>query len=177
MTAAPPLPPPDAKDWTWVLREPCPECGFDPAAIDHSDVPGLTRAAVVSFQAALAQPGAAVRPSAEVWSALEYGCHVRDVCRLFDERLRLMLSEHDPVWADWNQDATAVESRYWTQQPATVAAELAVAGERIASAFTAVTDDEWSRPGRRSNGSVFTVDSFSRYFGHDVVHHVHDIGG
>jgi hypothetical protein len=20
---------PDTKDWTWVLRRPCPECGFD----------------------------------------------------------------------------------------------------------------------------------------------------
>src|SRR4051794_791858 len=26
---------PDTKDWTWVLDRPCPECGFDPAAVHH----------------------------------------------------------------------------------------------------------------------------------------------
>lgn len=35
----------DDKDWTWVLERPCPECGFDTAAIDGVDVAvELTRA-------------------------------------------------------------------------------------------------------------------------------------
>jgi hypothetical protein len=28
--SAPEAPLPDDKDWTWVVEEPCPECGFDP---------------------------------------------------------------------------------------------------------------------------------------------------
>ena len=32
------------------------------------------------------------------------------------------------------------------------------------------------RPGRRSNGSVFTVETLGRYFLHDVLHHLHDVG-
>ena len=34
---------PDTKDWTWVLERPCPECGFEAAAHDVSDLPGAPR--------------------------------------------------------------------------------------------------------------------------------------
>jgi hypothetical protein len=158
-----------------VLREPCPECGFDAAVIDRTTLATLVRSCVDAFQARLARADAARRPSAEVWSPLEYACHVRDVCRIFDARLRLMLTEDDPVFANWDQDETAVADRYWAQDPATVARELRAAGEVIAEAFAAVEVAAWDRPGRRSNGSVFTVDSFGRYFAHDLMHHVHDV--
>jgi hypothetical protein len=39
-----------------------------------------------------------------------------------------------------------------------------------------VGPDEWSRPGRRSDGATFTVNSLSRYLLHDIVHHLHDVG-
>jgi DinB superfamily len=176
MPRDPQPPTPDDKDWTWVLDTPCPECGFDAAAVGHADVPRIVRETVATFEAALADPDAAVRPSPAVWSPLEYGCHVRDVFRLFAERLRLMLTEYDPLWANWDQDVTAVRERYWAQDPVVVAKELADAGERTASAFDAIDTLQWPRPGRRSNGSVFTVESLSQYLAHDIVHHVHDIG-
>jgi hypothetical protein len=172
----PPSPAPDDKDWTWVLREHCPECGFDAASLDRDDIPAIVRSAVAAFVAALDRDDAIVRPSPEVWSPLEYACHVRDVCRIFDMRLRMMLTEDDPVFTNWDQDATALDERYWTQDRSTVAGELAGAAEQIANDFAAVAGADWQRPGRRSNGSVFTVDSFGRYFVHDLVHHAHDIG-
>ncbi|MBD3914678.1 hypothetical protein [Nocardioides hwasunensis] len=70
---------PDTKDWTWVLERPCPECGFDPAAQGLADLPGLFRDTATTWSEVLARPDAGERPSPEVWSALEYGCHVRDV--------------------------------------------------------------------------------------------------
>ncbi len=175
MTAAPLAPEPDDKDWTWVLADACPECDFDAAAMTPADLPEYTRIVVAAFVAALGRRGAAHRPAPEVWSPLEYGCHVRDVCRLFDQRLHLMLGEHDPLWANWNQDETALEDAYWTQEPTTVAGELARAGLAIATSFAEVADDQWQRPGRRSNGSVFTVDTLGRYFVHDLMHHVYDV--
>jgi hypothetical protein len=110
-----------------------------------------------------------------VWSPLEYGCHVRDVCVLFGQRLQLMLTQDDPVFANWDQDQTALERRYWEQRPAAVAAELIAAADTVAAGFAAVHADQWDRPGRRSNGSVFTVDTFARYFLHDLAHHAADI--
>ncbi len=160
-----------------MLADACPECDFDAAAMTPADLPEYTRIVVAAFVAALGRRGAAHRPAPEVWSPLEYGCHVRDVCVLFDQRLQLMLAEDDPLWANWDQNETALESRYWTQDPAKVARELAVAAVAIASSFADVQGDQWQRPGRRSNGSVFTVDTLGRYFVHDLVHHVHDVGG
>lgn len=176
-TAQPAIPEPDDKDWTWVIHERCPDCGFDPTAVDQADVPGLTRHIAATIADALSTPEATVRPEPTVWSPVEYACHVRDVCGLFRERLDLMVTQDDPEFADWNQDTTAIEQRYWTQQPDVVAAELRAAAELIAEEFAAVHGAQWQRPGRRSNGSLFTVDTFARYFLHDVAHHAWDVTG
>jgi hypothetical protein len=58
-----------------------------------------------------------------------------------------------------------------------VAGQLHDAAEVIAEAFASVRGEQWQRPGRRSNGSLFTVDTFARYFLHDLAHHAWDIGG
>jgi len=166
---------PDTKDWTWVLREPCPECGFDATAVPLATVPDRVRAAIPLWRDVLARPDAARRPDESTWSPLEYACHVRDVCHLFDERLLQMLEQDDPVFPNWNQDETAVAERYDQQDPATVARELAAEAEVIAGRLAAVRDDQWQRAGRRSNGSTFTVATVARYFLHDLVHHEHDV--
>ncbi|HJQ42793.1 MAG TPA: DinB family protein [Jatrophihabitantaceae bacterium] len=175
MSVDPAAPIPDDKDWTWVITQPCPDCGFDATELDVAEIPARTRENMAAFAAALAQPGAADRPAPTVWAPLEYACHVRDVCRLFEQRLRLMLTQDDPTFVNWDQDETALAERYWEQDPVTVADECIAAAETIAASFEAVRGDQWQRPGRRSNGSVFTVDTFGRYFLHDLVHHRHDI--
>lgn len=166
---------PDTKDWTWVLGEPCPDCGFDAAALDVALTGKKVRAIAARFSDLLDDPQAAVRPQPQQWSAVEYGCHVRDVFRLFDTRLHLMLDEHDPLFANWDQDVTAVEDDYASQEAGPVADELIAAAETIAASFEAVTPDQQARVGRRSDGASFTVDSFTRYFLHDPIHHLHDV--
>jgi hypothetical protein len=168
---------PDDKDWTWVLQRPCPECGLDVAGIELGRVPDLIRANAVAWGGVLARADAARRPRPSVWSPLEYACHVRDVFRLYDERLALMLRDEDPTFANWDQDETAVADQYSSQDPGTVVIELADAAARVAASFEAVRPDQWSRTGRRSDGAVFTVASFARYFIHDPVHHLHDVAG
>ena len=49
-----------------------------------------------------------------------------------------MLAEEDPLFANWDQDATAVAERYDEQDPALVAAELLEAAEVLASSFAAL---------------------------------------
>ena len=86
---------PDGKDWTWVLRRPCPECGLDTNSFAREEIPAMIRANATAWQQPLTAPDAARRPRPDKWSALEYGCHVRDVHRLYDFRLGLMLTETD----------------------------------------------------------------------------------
>ena len=174
-STAPATPPPDDKDWTFVLATTCGECGYLGSAVPPSELPERIRAATDPWPSILARPDAAVRPSPTVWSALEYGCHVRDVLRIFSGRLELMRAEDDPLFENWDQDATAIEQRYWEQNPAVVSGELLAAAAQSVVGWSSVRDDEWERPGRRSNGSRFTVASLGQYFLHDLVHHLHDV--
>jgi hypothetical protein len=168
---------PDTKDWTWVLERPCPECGFDSRTVRREEIPVRLRANATEWRALLAGGRVRRRPRPGVWSPLEYGCHVRDACRVYDERVRLMLATDDPAYPNWDQDDTAVAERYGEQDPAAVAAELVAAAGALADRFAGVTGDGWPRTGRRGDGAGFTVDSISRYLLHDVVHHVHDVTG
>jgi hypothetical protein len=168
---------PESKDWTWVLDALCPECGFDSSVFAVGDVGSMIRSNAADFAIVLAAPAGELRrrPDPATWSPLEYGAHVRDVYRLFRERLALMLDEDDPLFADWDQDATALAERYGEQDPSVVATELVAAAAVLADAFDAIDGEQWQRPGRRSDGSAFTVDSFARYLIHDPVHHLHDV--
>jgi hypothetical protein len=166
---------PDAKDWTWVLERPCPECGFDTAGVDRDLVGAMILANAASWQRVLRDPEVRRRPADDTWSPLEYACHVRDVFRIYDERLRLMLTEDDPQYPNWDQDATAVADRYGEQDPALVADQLLVDAARLAARFDSVAGDQWERPGTRSDGAHFTIESFARYLIHDPVHHLWDV--
>lgn len=169
---------PDAKDWTWVLARPCPECGFDSRAVGREQIAGLIRANAASWGQLLAggmPTSLGVRPDPGTWSPLEYACHVRDVFTVFDARLGLMLDTDDPLYPNWDQDATAVEQDYPGQDPATVSTQLLDAADQLADHLGTVTGDGWARPGRRSDGASFTVESFARYLLHDPVHHLHDV--
>lgn len=169
----PPAITPETTDWTYVITEGCAECGFSAQQVTSTGE--RLRATIPTWRTVLARDDATVRPTPTVWSPVEYACHVRDTCRIFRERLELMLREDNPVFANWDQDATAVEEDYFHQVPAEVADQLAAEAAATAAAFDAVRADQWERPGRRSNGSVFTVATFAVYFLHDIEHHVHDV--
>jgi hypothetical protein len=170
---------PDDKDWTWVLERPCPECGFDASTFDPAAVAPLIRANAARWHELLARPDDALRqrPGDDRWAPLEYACHVRDVFRLYDTRLRLMLDEDDPLYPNWDQDATAIEEDYLGQDPPGVDAELQEAAAALAARFASVQGGRWKRRGRRSDGASFTVSSFARYMIHDPVHHLYDVTG
>ncbi|WP_280268312.1 DinB family protein [Nocardia wallacei] len=186
---------PDDKDWTWVLEKACPECGFDGPATAYEEVPGLVRDAAARFTTVLGRPNVAVRPDDSTWSPLEYAAHVRDVCRIFAHRLDIILAGADaapgpaipaydttvtvgddlPMFANWDQDATAEAARYREQDPAAVSRDLGTAAETVSRAFESVPAPARSRAARRTNGSEFTIDSLSTYFAHDLAHHLHDV--
>jgi len=166
---------PDDKNWTWVLERTCPECGFDAGSFDPLQMPDAVRANAAEWDALLTDPRVRDRPAADRWSALEYGCHVRDVFVLFNERLRLMLENDDPTYQNWDQDATAISERYDEQDPADVLPALHHAALALAERFADVTDDQWTRTGTRSDGAKFTVHTFAQYLIHDPIHHVHDV--
>jgi len=169
---------PDTKDWTWVLTRSCPECGLDTSTLSREAVAGMILSNAGAWREVLAGAGGIrARPEPGTWSPLEYACHVRDTLRVYDGRLQLMLTTDDLHYPNWDQDETAVADRYGEQDPAEVARQLRAAADTLADRFAAVSGDQWRRPGRRSDGAVFTVESFGRYLIHDPIHHLYDVTG
>jgi hypothetical protein len=165
----------DTKNWTWVIDRPCPECGFDAANYTDADIAPAIRDNVASWPAVLNRSAVRTRPNDSTWSPLEYSAHVRDVMKIYRERLRLMIETDDPLYPNWDQDETAVADAYNEQDPAMVASELAAAATELASAFEQLSPDQWVRVGRRSDGASFTVSSMAKYLTHDLVHHRRDV--
>ena len=141
-----------------------------------TDVAGLVVANLADWERLLGEgvirPG---RPDDHTWSSLEYACHVRDVYLRYDGRLTLMLDAEDPLFPNWDQDATAVDDRYDEQNPFTVVGELRDAGATVAQRLASVDGVDWDRKGRRSDGASFTLDTIARYMVHDTIHHVWDV--
>ncbi len=173
-------PAPDDKDWTWVLERACPACGFDASAPSQDELGALIRANAAAWRSILKRGDlVAERPpvppgASPVWSALEYGCHVRDVYSLMAERLKAMLSKKGPTFANWDQDQAAIDEKYGEQDPAKVGYDLAVNAGKVADMVDRVSGSQWERTGLRSTGDAFTVESLVRYLLHDVIHHAHD---
>jgi DinB superfamily len=168
---------PDQKDWTWVLGHRCPECGFDAALVPAAGIAARLRENAARWPAVCSRADTRVRPEPGVWSPLEYACHVRDVCRVFEARVSLMRSQVNPALENWNQNDAAIAGAYSTQDPEAVSAELLEAAEAAAGSFDAVADGDWQRTGLRTNGSLFTLKTLGRYFLHDLTHHLHDVHG
>jgi hypothetical protein len=91
-------------------------------------------------------------------------------------RLALILAEDDPVFENWDQDEAALTGGYASADPGEVASQVSSAVGDLAAAYAAVADEQWDRPGRRSNGSAFTAYTLGVYALHDLEHHVRDVG-
>ena len=130
------------------------------------------------WQDVLARPDAAAAAAARRRGRRSSTAATCATCSaLFDRRLGLMLDEDDPLFANWDQDETAVAERYGEQDPAVVAAELAAAGDAVAAVVRRrrrrpVGASRAAQRRRRVHGR-----SFARYFVHDPVHHLWDVGG
>ena len=168
--------PADTKDWTWTLEKACPDCGFVAAEVNGADVGDLVRKFTAPWADVVTDRSARRRPEPSTWSPLEYGCHVLDVCKVFDGRLALMLEHDAPGFPNWDQDQAAIDGDYATADPAQLVPDLNAAAARLAAAYDAVKPTEWERTGLRSNGSAFTVLSLGQYLLHDLAHHLHDVG-
>jgi DinB superfamily len=163
--------------------DPCPECGFDPADLRPGDMVVAIRSFGRRYRAPLTRglPGedldALVRrsPSAGVWSALEYGSHVVDVFRTFDERVRCALTGEEPAErvVDWEARVAAASPALDREQ---VAADLDDAADTLATDLGELNDDEWVLTGLTGRGYEVTVTDLATIAVHEGSHHLLDVG-
>lgn len=155
----------------------CEECGFDASAVDRDQIAAVALAAADRWAELLRSADAgelAHRPSPRVWSPLEYGAHVRDVIRLFSNRVTAIVTTDSPDFVGWDQEAAAIAARYSELDPAIVAEEIAADTDRLTRIIDALAPADWGRSGHR-DGREFTAEYLLRYLLHDVEHHWHDV--
>lgn len=169
---------PDNKDWTWTIRAQCPDCGYNGATFAARDAAHAVRGLAMRWPTIIAKhPAPTARPNESTWAPIEYACHVRDVFRLYEYRLCLMLTHDDPTFPNWDQDETALSDNYLAQDSDVVCGELRHAGLSLGAAFDRVGPNDWPRTGQRSDNKSFTIETFAVYMVHDPWHHLWDVSG
>ncbi|MGZ4690097.1 MAG: DinB family protein [Acidimicrobiia bacterium] len=157
----------------------CDECGLVYAAISIADIPTALSEFGTAYRARLhADPDVLrARPSPEVWSALEYACHVRDVLEVQRTRLALALVEARPTFVPMGREERLTRDRYNEQQPGMVADQLDLAANAIAAAFSNLTAEQWERTGIYNwpTPTERTMAWLGRHTIHEGRHHLRDI--
>lgn len=160
-----------------MQHEACPDCGFDPAAVDDA---GLARAltdVAAAWGRTLAGVDAGlvrIRPEPGTWSAIEYACHVRDALGVFEERVRRTMVDDSPRMQWWDHEAAVVDDDYLGQDVVLVTEALTANARTFAAAFGSVPTEDLVRTVERRPGETFSIAGMGRFVLHEVVHHLHD---
>ena len=157
----------------------CPECGFSYEALAPEAVPGRLRSLRSRFSEELAGAGAAAarRPQPEIWSALEYACHVRDVLLVQRERVIAAQVEDMPHPPRMHRDERVALARYDAHPVPVVLDQLGMAAELSAVAFEALDQAGWARRLIYSWPGVTERDLawLGRHTVHEGEHHLMDV--
>ena len=127
------------------------------------------------------EDGAAVvrqRPAPEVWSALEYAAHTRDVFAFYRERIERVVTDDRPTLHAVGFGSREEERSYNDEDPAATAAGVATEANAVADLLGSLDDDAWKRVGLASDGSGAerSVRVLAQRAVHDAHHHLLDIG-
>jgi hypothetical protein len=161
----------------------CAECGFDPAELRPRDMVVAIRSFGRRYRAPLTRglPGEDLddivrrSPGEGVWSALEYGSHVRDIFRVSDDRVRSALARREPAEpvVDW-EGRVAAASPYLEREA--VADDLDDAADSLATTLGELNADEWDLPGLTGRGREVAVVDLATIAVHEGSHHLLDVG-
>lgn len=120
---------------------------------------------------------AGARPGPEVWSPLEYACHVRDVLLVQRDRVILALVEDVPDFAPMYREQRVALAGYGGEDAGEVGGELAVAANLTAKVFAGLSPEQLARrciynyPERAERDVAW----LGRQTVHETVHHTKDI--
>jgi DinB superfamily len=122
-------------------------------------------------------PAAALRtrPASDVWSALEYLCHLRDVHATATIRLHRMRTEDAPILEPMLNDLRARRFRYNELDPGAVMHELDRTAAGFLDEIARMPADCWNRGATRLPKEWRSARWLVRHTAHEGVHHLADI--
>ena len=161
------------------MSETCAACGFvyDIDATSEAGPEIVRGAGEIADIIASRADNPRERPSADVWSTLEYACHLRDVLLVQRERVLLARREIRPSLVPMGRDERAEHDGYNEQLPSDVARQLRDAAALFANVLARLDDEQWKRtvlynfpaPAERDLAWVAV------HTQHEVHHHLGDV--
>jgi DinB superfamily len=166
-------------DWVQIQREACPECGQHPGALPPQRLGGLAISSAALWRAFLEKAddeSIRASPSAEVWSPIQYGAHVRDMLRIFGDRILLAVAEENPSvpWFDPGPEGWAAYNRMAVSE---LASDIAEEAQRFSEIIDDRSEADWSRTAMRDGEDPFTVGGLACFGVHEAHHHLLDVTG
>lgn len=163
------------RDWLFVLRSQCDECGLDAASLDHDALVRRISEEGREWQSLVRrfreEPGAdpSAQPAPDAWSAWQYAGHVRDVLDVFTTRVERARREDGPALGWWDHEESALH--YHDEPLDQIARELRHNADRFATSLGTLEPDEWMRTSTRREHERFTILDMARFTLHETHHH------
>ena len=167
---------PGTTDGAWlaiVESATCAGCGLTASAGATGVIGGRIIEAAHRWQSLLDGDEATLRrrPDPSTWSALEYAVHVRDVLRVFDERIARMLVENDPDLGWWDHETAIEHANVNDIAISSVSEDLMRNAAELRGTLQKVAGAAWLRTGTRRSGERMTIETAARFALHEVIHH------
>jgi len=125
----------------------CAECGFTYDIHRALAAADAVRTCVAEVSAILRNKDIDVRsrPRPDVWSPLEYGCHLRDVLLVQRERVLLARRKDGASCTPMGREERVEHDGYNKQDPAGVARQLTDAAALFGNVLDRLATDDWDR--------------------------------
>lgn len=161
------------------MADPCAHCGFTYDLRRAATAAEDTRAHAAEVVALLCNNAVEVRrrPRPDVWSPLEYACHLRDVLLVQRERVLAARRHNGADCASMGREERAEHEGYNEQDPTAVARQLTDAAALFGNVLARLSAADWDRTvvyhypetGERSLRWVAV------HTAHELQHHLLDI--
>jgi len=173
-------------EWPRAATDECPQCGMHPGAEPPECLGAMAVELAADWHEFLVTADddyLRTNPEPGVFSPIQYGAHVRDILRVYGDRVLLAIAEDDPTVPTWHPSVDEW-ARYNTLEPEALAGDLEAQAERLAGILDALDDDAWSRTVVREalvSGTDavyrFTIAGIASYAVHEAHHHLLDADG
>ena len=154
-------------------------CGFVWDEVPDGEVAPRIRAGADKLARLLrtAPDVASTRPTADRWSMVEYGAHVRDVMLVVRDRFVVAVVADNPAFTPMYRDERVELGMYQAEEPATVAAELEVAAALLVRLLDALAPEQLNRTCQYGypGPSTRTLRWMAAQAVHEVEHHCRDV--
>jgi hypothetical protein len=163
---------------TAIVHERCEACGFDGSTYDDAAlVEALSRLGPV-WRSLLADAGPElrIRPEPNVWSAVEYAAHSRDITALHCFGVEQALTGDEPTYPSIAGDELieAAATSYLVEDPDGIADAIDTEACHLAQMAAAAPTADWEL-GITIGTERSTVRRLLEHALHDSLHHVDDV--